>query len=96
MIGVAVATKTHGLLSRDGLSKLPWHGCWGWWRPRRNRAAPASVGERLLVEGIAPEAELPWIGKIGSFQIPLIEIISLASWACWLCLLLQKRLLFCS
>jgi hypothetical protein len=36
---------------------------------RRNRAVPGSVGALLLEEGIAPEAGLPWIGKIGSFQI---------------------------
>ena len=36
---------------------------------RRNRAAPASVGEQLLVEGIAPAAGSPWIGRIGSLQI---------------------------
>ena len=33
---------------------------------RRNRAVPGSVGALLLEEGIAPEAGLPWIGKIGS------------------------------
>jgi hypothetical protein len=33
---------------------------------RRNRAVPASVGVLWLLEGIAPEAGLPWIGKIGS------------------------------
>ena len=36
---------------------------------RRSKAAPASIGEQLLVEGIALEAESPWIGKIGSLQI---------------------------
>ena len=36
---------------------------------RRNRAVPASVGVLWLLGGIAPEAGLPWIGKIGSFQI---------------------------
>ena len=46
---------------------------------RRNRAAPGSVGERLLVEEIAPEAGLPWIGKIGSFQISSLKLISPAA-----------------
>ena len=40
---------------------------------RRSRAAPASIGERLLVEGIALEAESPWIEKIGSLQISSFE-----------------------
>ena len=63
---------------------------------RRNRAAPASGAERWLMAEIALEAGSPWIGKIGSFHIPSLEIISLASWACWLGLLLQNGLLFCS
>ena len=44
--------------------------------PRRNRAAPASVGEQWLVEGIAPGAGSPWIGRIGSLQISSVEQIS--------------------
>ncbi len=40
---------------------------------RRNKAAPASGAERWLMAEIAPEAGSPWIGKIGSFQIPFIK-----------------------
>tara|TARA_B000000565_G_scaffold193517_1_gene147970 strand:+ start:158 stop:463 length:306 start_codon:yes stop_codon:yes gene_type:complete len=35
---------------------------------RRNRAAPASGAERLLVEETVLEAGSPWIGKIGSLK----------------------------
>ena len=35
---------------------------------RRNRAALASAGERLLVEETALAAGSPWIGKIGSLK----------------------------
>ena len=35
---------------------------------RRNRAAPASAGERLLVEETVLEAGSLWIGKIGSLK----------------------------
>ena len=44
---------------------------------RRNRAAPASVGEQWLAEGIAPAAGLPSIGRIGSLQISSVKQISL-------------------
>tara|TARA_B100002051_G_scaffold1401_1_gene1333 strand:+ start:174 stop:479 length:306 start_codon:yes stop_codon:yes gene_type:complete len=48
---------------------------------RRNRAAPASAGERLLVEETVLEAGSPWIGKIGSlkflFKTNFTRIISL-------------------
>ena len=43
---------------------------------RRNRAAPASVGEQWLEEGIAPAAGLRWIGRIGSLQISSLRVIS--------------------
>ena len=43
---------------------------------RRNRAAPASVGEQLLMEGIAFGAGSPWIGRIGSLQISSVKQIS--------------------
>ena len=43
---------------------------------RRNRAAPASVGEQWLAEGIASGAGSPSIGRIGSLQISSVKQIS--------------------
>ena len=43
---------------------------------RRNRAAPASVGEQWLAEGIALAAGSPSIGRIGSLQISSIKEVS--------------------
>ena len=43
---------------------------------RRNRAAPASVGEQWLAEGIASGAGSPSIGRIGSLQISSLKLVS--------------------
>ena len=43
---------------------------------RRNRAAPASVGEQWLAEGMAPAAGSPSNERIGSLQISYLKQIS--------------------